>query len=248
MSKPNRISALHITALHEFYFPVTNTSASSRWYQQHFGLQLQELNSDRVKLRLAEGTTLTLVECGKLNKYDTVPINFKAHDARKAYDMLDKSQVRANRPEDWLHYVDFDVHDPDGNPFNIISDPSWPDTPNNYFRIDGIFISLTDFDRSFEWYKDIFDAEIEYSFDHPTDSLENARFRCFKEIPVNVVESPVSVIQHRVCEFRTSSAAEDHRYLQSKGVSVTALTEQEDGLKAFAFCDPEGREFGMLEF
>jgi len=239
-------SNLNIIAVHEVYFPVTNVAASIDWYMRNFALRLVHREERQATLRLAEGCLLTLLESTQLNRYDSPPINFKAHDARKAHAQLNKAEVRAQEPDTFYHYVDFDVWDPDGNPFNVISEPAWPDTPNNYFRIDGVFLGVVNFDRMLAWYSDVLGAEIEYAFTGPTATLPEARFRCFRGIPVNIVESPASVIRHRVCEFQTANAEADYNYLQSKGVPVTKLVEQ-DGKRRFSFIDPEGRELGIVE-
>jgi catechol 2,3-dioxygenase-like lactoylglutathione lyase family enzyme len=236
---------LHITALHEFYFPVTDASSSAAWYQRHFGLQHVSSSAGRETLQLDEGALLTLVNSKQLNRYDSVPIQFKAHDANKAYLMLDKSEVRAQEPEKWHHYIDFDVKDPDGNKINIISDPAWPNTLNNFFRIDGVFISVVDFERAFEWYADVLGAEVEYDFTHPSELLPAARNRCFRGIPVSLVESPVATNHYRVCDFRTSNILADYAYLREHGVRVSDLSET-NGRTEFVFYDLDGREFGLV--
>lgn len=238
---------LRINALYEFYFPVTDVSASTSWYASHLGMQVVSQGAARSTLRLEEGALLTLVASEQLNRYDSVPINMKAHDARTFHERLVRGGVRAKEPENWHHYVDFDVYDPDGNPFNVISEPAFRITPNNLFRIDGIFLGVADYDRALAWYSDILGADLEYVFTHPTESLLEARFACFRGVPFSLVESPVSQLNHRVCEFRTSDAAADHAFLRGKGVRVSDLQTGE-GATAFAFYDMDGNEFGVVEF
>lgn len=240
-------SNLNIIGLHEMYFPVTNLEASVGWYTRNFGMTVGDRSEKQVTLTLAEGSRLTLVESDQLNRWDSPPIGFKAHDPRKAHSQLNTTEVRAQEPESFHHYVDFDVWDPDGNVFNVISEPAWPDTPNNYFRIDGVFLGVANFERMFAWYCDILGAQIEYAFTHPTDTLPEARFRSFRGIPFNLVESPTAVMRHRVCDFRTTNAAQDYAYLQSKGVPVSQVFEN-DGERRFTFSDPEGHELGVVEF
>lgn len=241
-----KTSNLHIIALHEMYFLVVNVETATDWYVRNFGVTLVDRQAKRTTLRLAEGSLLTLVESDQRNKFDSPPINFKAHDAMRAHELLNKAEVRAQEPERFYHYVDFDVWDPDGNSFNVISDPAWPSTPNNFFRIDGIFLGVINFEQMLAWYADVLGAKLEYAFTGPTSTLAEARFRCFRDIPFNLVESPESVMQHRVCEFQTTDAQADYKFLQAKGVRVTELIEQ-DGKRTFAFFDPEGRELGMVE-
>jgi catechol 2,3-dioxygenase-like lactoylglutathione lyase family enzyme len=250
MSEVKRMSTtpsnLKIIALHEVYFPVTNVAASVDWYTRHLGMSLVHRAERAATLRLAEGALLTLLESNQLNRYDSPPINFKAHDARKAHAQLSKAAVRAQEPDSFYHYVDFDVWDPDGNALNVISEPAFPDTPNNYFRIDGLFLNVLNFDQMLDWYADLLGAEIEYAFTGPTATLAEARYRCFRGLPFNLVESPASLLQHRVCEFETTDAEADYNYLHSKGVTLTKLLAK-DGKRRFAFSDPEGREFGIVQ-
>ncbi len=237
---------LHITGLDTYYFTVTDAKASAAWYIRHFGLTGAGSGEGAETLRLAEGALLTLVEQDRLTRYDAVPIQFKTHDARKAYEALDRTAVDADEPRRFHHYTDFDVRDPDGNKFNVISDPDWPDTPNNYFKIDGAFIGVADIERCVAWFDDVLGADVEYDFTYPTDSLPEARHVCYLGLPVSLVESPKGECYHRVCEYATSDAAADRAALLGKGVRVTALRENEEG-KSFSFFDLDDREYGMIE-
>jgi catechol 2,3-dioxygenase-like lactoylglutathione lyase family enzyme len=239
---------LNIAALQEMYSPVSDAQVSAEWYIRHFGLRRVSSGEGRVTLALEEGALLTLLKSERLNRYESPPIHFKAQDARKAHAALDLKQVRAGEPDDWHHYVDFDVRDPDGNPFNVISEPAWRQTPNNYFRIDGIFLGAADFNATFAWYQDILGAEVAYDFTVVTESSPEARMRCFRGVPVTLFDSPRSFLQGRVCDYRTTDAAADYAYLRGRGVRVTELAPRpEDGALSFAFFDPEGREIGLVE-
>lgn len=138
------------------------------------------------------------------------------------------------------------VRDPDGNKINVISDPAWPQTANNYFKVDGIFIGVSDIERTHAWYADTLGADVEYDFTYPTDTLPEARHICYLGVNPSPVESTRGILRGRVCDFVTADAAADYAYLQAKNVHVTAIMET-DGHRAFTFHDVDGREFGLVE-
>jgi len=203
-------------------------------------------SSGRVSLRLAQGALLVMIESERLNVYESNPFGIKCNDARKAYAELDKRDIQATEPIDWHHYVDFSFKDPDDNPSGVISDPAWALHPNNYFRLDGVFIGAVNFPSSLAWYQETLGTDIEYDFTVETPSTKEARMCCFRGVPITIYDSPNSFVQGRFCEFLTSDAASDHAYLKVKGIKVTDLVDV-DGGRGFAFYDPEGREFGMIE-
>ncbi|MCL6443999.1 MAG: VOC family protein [Alicyclobacillus sp.] len=238
---------LRITALYEYYLPVTHAEDSASWYVDNFGMIREPSLPHQATVRLQQGARLTLIESDTLNCYESNPFHIKAHDARKAHAALDKARVKTMEPEDWHHYVDFVVFDPDGNRFDVISDPSWPNTPNNYFRLDGIFLGAADFSNTLTWYQDLLGVDIEYDFFVQTPSNPEARMCCFRGMPVTVFESPLSRIHGRVCEFQSEDARADYNFMRRHGVRVSEFTETLDK-RSFSFFDPEGREFGILEF
>ncbi|WP_199621203.1 VOC family protein [Paenibacillus alkalitolerans] len=237
---------LHIISLHEMFVPVRDAGKSADWYKRHFRFQEIARTAGQVTLRLEEGASLVLVESERLNTYECNPFHLKCNDARKAHAELDKSDVFATEPVNWHHYVDFGFKDPDGNRVGVISDPAWAPHPNNYFRLDGIFLGAASFDSTLAWFQDVLGTEIEYDFTVETPSSPEARMCCLRGVPVTVFDSPASVVHGRYCDFLTSDARADYEYLLEKGVAVTDFSET-DGLRTFAFVDPEGREFGLIE-
>ncbi|MFC5467260.1 hypothetical protein ACFPPD_00915 [Cohnella suwonensis] len=237
---------LNITSLHSLYVPVSNARSTANWYMRHFGMEEVASSNEQVTIRLAVGASLVLKQSERLNLYQCNPFHFKCNDARKAHASLDKLEVRASEPVNWHHYVDFNFKDPDGNPVSVISEPSWALHPNNFFRMDGIFIGASDFESSLAWYLNVLGVEIEYDFTVETSSSPEARMCCLRGVPITVFDSPLSFIQGRFCEFRTNDAKADHVYLRRNGIAVTDLIAENDTL-IFAFYDPEGREFGMIQ-
>lgn len=239
---------VQITALHAFYLPVSDAGSSAEWYKKHFGCKDDHRYNEpgSVAVRLNEGAALVLVESDQLNVYESNPLQFKCNDALKAHTLLDKEAVRAKDPVQFHHYVDFAFQDPDGNTMGAISDPAWAPHPNNFFRIDGVFLGAANFEATLSWYQRILHADIEYDFTVATPSSPEARMCCFRGIPLTVFDSPASVVHRRFCDFRTRDAAADHAYLKEQGVPVTELSSR-DGVLTFALTDPEGREIGMVE-
>ncbi len=237
---------LHITGLHKLYLPVTNAKATAAWFRRHFGLISVGSESNSETLRLEEGALLTLVEGGKLNAYDAITIQIKAHDALKAYHALDLTEVKASEPEKFHQYTDFNVRDPDGSVLGVISDPAWPNTPNNYFKLDGVFITVKDIERAFAWYNDILGAGVEYEFTFATETLSEARHICYLGIPVSMVESVNGEYNYRICDYLTEDISADYAYLRGKNVKVTELRKTDGGTR-FEFYDLDGREFGLVQ-
>lgn len=230
----------------EIYLPVTNAVASAAWYRRHFGMETRSSQLGRETLSFQEGSLLTLVESGRLNRYDAIPFSFKAYDALTFHQSLDRTAVIASEPTKFHHYTDFNVRDPDANVLGVISDPAWPDTPNNVFKFDGVFIGIKDIERAHAWYSEVFGADVIYDFTFSTLGLSDARHVCYDGIPVSLVESPHGEVCHRICDFFTENLAADYEFLKSKGVRVNGKTEI-DGREMFTFYDIEGNEFGLLQ-
>ncbi|XEC95103.1 VOC family protein [Paenibacillus tarimensis] len=227
------------------YLTVSNAGCSAEWFKMHFGMK-EAGHANAKDLSLAEGASLVLVESAKGNVYESSPFHFKCNDARSAHGELVKHAVKATEPVNWHQYVDFDFKDPDGNPIGVISDPAWSPHPNNYFRMDGIFIGSAHFPSTLEWYLEVLGTEIEYDFTVETTSSPNARMCCFRGVPFTLFESPATETYHKFCDFRTKDAAADHASLLGKGVRVTPLRST-GRAHSFSFFDPEGREFGLVQ-
>jgi hypothetical protein len=75
---------------------------------------------------------------------------------------------------------------------------------------------------------------------------KNTRACTFRNIPIQLVESPVPPLLHMQCKLRTTNAAADHETLCSQGVQTTDLTEG-NGIKEFRFFDNAGHEIGIIE-
>ncbi|QGQ99353.1 VOC family protein [Paenibacillus psychroresistens] len=230
----------------EIYLPVTNAEASVAWYRRHFGMESISSQHEKETLTLQEGSLLTLVEVGRLNRYDAVPFGFKAYDALKFHQSLDRTAVVASEPTKFHHYTDFNVRDLDANALGVISDPAWPDTPNNVFKFDGVFIGVKNIERAHVWYSEVFGADVIYDFTFPTLELSAARHVCYDGIPVSLVESPHGEVCYRICDFYTENIAADYEFLKSNGVRVNGKTEK-GGREMFTFYDMEGNEFGLLQ-
>lgn len=244
--KTTHHTKLNVTGLHTLYLPVSQVSASSAWYAQHFGMQIVQELEQASTLKLANGPAITLVQSTMLNTYESVPFGIRAHDARRAYQHLQKANIKASEPNEWLQYVEFNFWDPDGNMINVISDPSWPNMPNNFFDINGLFIGLNSFDDTFHWYKSIFGEDIEYDFTMSTTSLENARVKCFRDIQLSLFDSPHGKLCMKVADYLTSNIEEDALFLKENGVKVSNLIEVEQK-KVLSFWDPNGIEIGLVE-
>lgn len=241
----NQVQKLNVKSLHTFYLPVKNARKSADWFKHHFNAKETEA-SDNITLRLDEGASVSLIESAVLNHYESNPIHFKCNNAMKAYDKLDKSDIDASEPVNWHHYVDFNFKDPDGNPIGVISDSAWAPNPNNYFRIDGIFLGSVDFESTLAWFQEVFETDIEYDFTVETPSSPDARMCCLRDYPITLFESPKSFIQGKCCDFLTNNLFADYHYLIGKGVHVGDILEI-NGIRTLSFFDPEGREFGLVE-
>lgn len=237
---------LNISGLHCVYLTVNDAQCSAEWFKEHFRMEEAGHYSDAYSLRLSSGASLGLVESTLRNVYESNPFHFKCNDARRAHNELVKHEVRATEPVNWHHYVDFSFQDPDGNPIGVISDPAWATHPNNYFRMDGIFLGSKHFASTLDWYLKLFGTEIEYDFTVETTSSSNARKCCFRGVPFTLFDSPAVSVHHRFCDFRTEDAAADYAYLLEKGVHVTPLVSTVNMI-GFTFFDPEGREFGLVQ-
>ncbi|WP_135553026.1 VOC family protein [Paenibacillus cymbidii] len=236
---------LNVTALRGVYLTVSDARRSAAWFERHFGMTGVPYG-DFPSVKLPEGGAVVLVETSQRNVYESSPFHFKCNDARLAHGELTRQAVRATEPVNWHHYVDFNFFDPDGNPIAVISDPGWRPHPNNYFRMDGIFMGSTRLEQSLAWYLDVFGAEIEYDFTLETASSPHARMCCLRGVPFTLFESPGGLVHHRFCDFATRDAVADYHYLLDKGVRVTPLVRDETRF-GFSFIDPEGREMGLVE-
>lgn len=236
---------LNIAALHGVYVTVADARRSAEWYTRCFGMSEMDYGPYR-SIRLPEGASIVLVESAIRNVYESSPFHFKCNDARRAHDELAKRAVKVTEPVNWHNYVDFCFWDPDGNPVGVISDPAWAPHPNNYFRMDGVFLGSANFESTLDWYLNLFGTEIEYDFTVATTSSPEARMCCLRGVPFTLFESPAGAIYHRFCDFRTRDAEADYAYLLEKGVRLTPLLIGRNRI-SFSFFDPDGREFGFLE-
>lgn len=122
---------------------------------------------------------------------------------------------------------------------------------NNLFGI-GIFIPVSNLDRSTEWYKNILGFEVVHNDEPEAVVLKmgdgTVRFCLVKCTDIKPLEFPKNNYEvDGYYNFHTNNVEEIHRVLSEKGANISEIHQLGDNMRGFQLIDPEGNRFGVIQ-
>ncbi|WP_232696665.1 VOC family protein [Brevibacillus daliensis] len=230
-----------------FYLPVQDRQKAKEWYCNHLGMKLHQEEEQHVILSLLTGPTLQLFQCENVNQYSVAPFMIKTVDGKACHKRLTENSVETTPVEEFYHYWCFSLIDPDGNPIEITGEQLEGYKDNDMIIMQGNFFAVSNLERTLAWYEKHFGADVEYDFTMNSLVATNTRAVTFHNLPISLVESPISQLVHRQCTIRTTNIEADYEHLKGSGVEVTELYETTEGNRMFCYIDPDGYEIGVCQ-
>ncbi|PWW05118.1 putative enzyme related to lactoylglutathione lyase [Paenibacillus cellulosilyticus] len=118
-------------------------------------------------------------------------------------------------------------------------------------KVSGIFIPVTDMRRSADWYISVFDLEVIDDGEcctglaFPNEATILNLWKVDRAQPTHFEASDGMRIPYY--NFESFDIGASHAALQAKGIEVTAIQEDAEGVRYFDCIDPDGNALGFIE-